>query len=67
VDKPDELNLNGKLNMNCDHSNYDDYFGKCTDCGMEGEDIHKELYPRHFLMAVDDSGSFECQDCDYES
>lgn len=28
---------------------------------------HEESHPDHFLMAVDDSGSYECQDCDYES
>ena len=26
--------------MGCDHNDYDDYFERCNDCGMTGEQIH---------------------------
>ena len=31
--------------MTCDHSNYDDYFEKCTDCDMTQQDIMKQSHP----------------------
>lgn len=26
--------------MKCEHIDYDDYFERCDDCGMSGEQIH---------------------------
>lgn len=43
----------------CDHLDYDDYFEKCYDCGMTGEQIHDNECPA-FVEVTEDGLCANC-------
>lgn len=47
--------------MKCKHIDYDDYFEKCNDCGLTGQQIHKEECELDGNYSLDENG--QCDQC----
>ncbi len=47
--------------MKCNHIDYDDYFEKCNDCGLTGQQIHKEECGVEGTYSLNDEG--QCESC----
>ena len=43
----------------CSHSNFDEYFGRCEDCGAECLHAHTEIQPELY----DEGDKLGCLDC----
>ena len=45
--------------MKCEHTDYDDYFEQCLDCGLSGEQIHAAECPLDSQVTEDG----QCENC----
>lgn len=55
--------------MSCDHSDYDDYFDRCEDCGAEGEEFFTACTMCESLNIpiIDGMAPELCDDCKAEA